>query len=294
MGIFIIDVMLLPEWVHHTLRIPYLLKTTKVGRGKTLVFLHGIASFGEIWSPVVEDLSHNYRCITLDLLGHGDSPKPTHVRYTPQEHLRSIRWTLFWHGVWGRPIVVGHSMGALLATHWASTHPRAIERLVLVAMPIYESRSSDSGKKRLEGLVDAGYLLFYRALRATPQRWAIRSAKALLRRSPNLVGQATLNEATWYPVVSSLQNTIELQTTGTDIKQLPEELPITVLYGTLDQLVLANNLKRAFLGRPHTRIIRVMVPHELTARYCRAVVRAIKTKEDPWYTALNMKIGSRK
>jgi len=282
-------IMVLPEWLHRTLRIPYLLKVTKTGSGRPIVFLHGLASFKEIWSPVTEVLSRDYCCISLDLLGHGRSPKPTHMQYTPHDHLRSIRWTLFWHGVWRRPIVVGHSMGALLATHWSVVYPREVARLVLVAMPIYAARTAASGKKRLEGLVDVGYLMFYRALRTTPRRWAIRSAKALMRRSPSLVGQASLDESTWYPVVSSLQNTVELQTASADIAALDERLPITVLYGTLDQLVLASNLKKAFLGRPHTRIMRVLVPHELTPRYCRAIVRAIKTKEDPWYTTQKMK-----
>lgn len=281
--------MIIPESLHSALRIPYLLKVTRTGRGQPIIFLHGLASFKDIWIPVTEQLAHEYQCICIDLLGHGQSPKPTNIEYTPREHLRSIRWTLFWHGVWWRTTVVGHSMGAVLATYWASVYPRQISRLVLIAMPIYISRFADSNKKHLEGLIDAGYLMFYRALRATPRRWAIRSAKALVRHSPGLVGQATLNESTWYPVVSSLRNSIELQTTSTDIGNLNASLPITVLYGTLDQLVLANNLKKAFLGRPHTRVMRVMAPHELTPHYCRAVTRAIRTKEDPWYTVQKLK-----
>lgn len=281
--------MLLPEKLHRLLGIPYLLKVTKTGKGRPIIFLHGIASFKEIWAPIIEDLSNDYQCFSIDLLGHGQSPKPTGLRYSSDNHIRSIRWSLFWHGVWRRPIVVGHSMGALLATSWASRYPRRVARLVLVAMPIYDSRAGSAKKKRLEGLVDVGYLLFYRALRALPQPWAIRSAKALMRRSPKLVNQVALNESTWYPVVSSLHNTIELQATKKEIANLDKSLPVTVLYGTLDQLVLASNLKKAFLGRPHTRVMRALASHELTPRYCRMIVRAIRTKEDPWFTSQNMK-----
>jgi pimeloyl-ACP methyl ester carboxylesterase len=282
--------MSLPEWIHRSLRMPYLLKTHRRGRGRPIVFLHGIASFKEIWEPIIDEISDQYNCIAIDLLGHGKSPKPTHIVYDPNTHLRSIRWTLFWKGVWRRPIVVGHSMGALLATYWASTHPREVRRLVLVAMPIYQKRDARNKSKRLEGLVDAGYLLFYRALRSAPQKWAVKSAQTLVRHTPSLVGQAMLNEATWYPVASSLSNTIEQQDTLTQINNLDDELAVTVLYGTRDHLVISQNLKSAFLGRAHTRIMRAPVPHEITPRHQKAIIRAINSNEDPWYVTQTVRL----
>lgn len=284
--------MLLPDRLHRVLGLPYLLKVRRQGSGRPIVFLHGIASFKEIWSPVIDELSEQYRCVSIDLLGHGASPKPTHISYDPRNHLRSIRWTLFWKGIWRKPIVVGHSMGALLATHWASTYPREVSRLVLVAMPIYRRREAEKRPQRLEGLIDAGYLMFYRALRSAPKPWAIRSAQALVRHSPSLVGQAMLDEASWYPVASSLSRTIEKQKTRQEVRALPAELPITVLYGTRDHLVIAQNLKTAFLGRAHTRIMRAPVPHELTPRHCRTIIRAIRNPEDPWYVVQTVKLSS--
>jgi pimeloyl-ACP methyl ester carboxylesterase len=276
--------MVLPEWLHRALRLPYRLRFRSQGSGPTLIFLHGLAADSKIWQPVIDELASRYRCVTLDLLGHGASPKPTHVAYTVQEHLRSVRWTLWWHGIWGRKTLVGHSMGSIISLHWAASKPRQVKRLVLVAMPLYRTQSSQESSKRLEGFLDAGYLRFYRALRAVPKQWSIRSAQALVRLTPSLTGQAMVDEATWYPVASSLQYTIERQTALAEILELDERLPITVLYGTLDNLVLATNLKRAFLGRPHTRIMRAIVPHELNARHCKAVVKAIRSTEDPWYT----------
>ena len=69
--------MILPEWFHRTLRLPYLLKVHRSGRrGPTVIFLHGLASFGTVWDPAVSMLSRSHRCVIIDLLGHGESAKP--------------------------------------------------------------------------------------------------------------------------------------------------------------------------------------------------------------------------
>jgi len=263
--------------LYDKLHFPHLLKTTISGRGKTtVVLLHGLAGNRHIWDPVMRSLEHHYHCVSIDLLGHNDSPKPTNIDYTIDAHLDSIRWTLFWRGIWGKKILVGHSMGSLISVHWARRFPRGVQRLVLVAMPLYRRIEPDAKRlKRFEGMVDGVYLRFYQALRSAPQSWTIRSAQGLIKRLPGLVGQASLSAETWYPVASSLKSTIEDQITTQEIAELSETLPIDVIYGALDQLVLSSNLVRTFGERPNVRLRRVLTAHEISPIYIRAVVRAI-------------------
>lgn len=268
--------MFLPEWLHRTFRIPYMLKFSRRGKGPVVVFLHGLASYQGIWAPTEKKLASKYTCITLDLLGHGQSPKPTHMMYTVDDHLRSIRWTLFWHGVFGRFSLVGHSMGSVIGLHYAAKYPKRMSRIIACALPIYKDRSSLENRKRFEGLLDASYLRFYQVLRTAPKSLVIRSANRLVKLMPSIDEQTIISEETWYPVVSSLQNTIEKHTIPADIAALREDLPVTLIYGSIDNLVITANLKQAFADRPNTRFVRIFSGHEVTHSMTRAIVEAVE------------------
>ncbi|MFO0974291.1 MAG: alpha/beta hydrolase [Phycisphaerae bacterium] len=84
----------------------------------TLLFLHGMGSSKVAWKDVTPALEADYRCITLDLLGHGDSDKPTeNISYamgTQADIVRKFIAELRLNNV----VLVGHSYGggsALLA-----------------------------------------------------------------------------------------------------------------------------------------------------------------------------------
>lgn len=89
------------------------------GSGAPVVFLHGLTFDGTSWEPVVDRLSGEFRCVTVDLPGHGETPGPPRPLARVAGELAELLDALAVE----RPVVVGHSMGAVLALLYAARHP---------------------------------------------------------------------------------------------------------------------------------------------------------------------------
>lgn len=86
-----------------------------------IVFIHGMTFSKETWDPVVDRLRDGFRCLVVDLPGHGGS---TGSGADPRAVVARIQSTLVSSSV-VRPVVVGHSAGALHATAYAAAHATA-------------------------------------------------------------------------------------------------------------------------------------------------------------------------
>ncbi|MBI3235093.1 MAG: alpha/beta hydrolase [Bacteroidetes bacterium] len=115
----------------------YQIKFYKCGEGtKTLVFLHGLANASQVWFPLIESLSTQYTCITFDWPGCGFSSK-TKANYDADFYLGVIK-NIYSHFELRQPTLVGHSMGAQWATHWAIQHSEKVDQLHLIAPAGFE------------------------------------------------------------------------------------------------------------------------------------------------------------
>ena len=98
----------------------------------TVVLLHGVTLDAELtWSAAVPALAARFRVLTLDLRGHGDGP-PARVPYRLEECaddvaavVRALRT--------GPVIVVGYSMGGMVAQSFWRRHRKLTAGLVLCA-----------------------------------------------------------------------------------------------------------------------------------------------------------------
>lgn len=108
-----------------------------VATGPAVVFLHGLTGSGRYWYRVADRLRGAGRELRLvDLLGFGRSPWPD-GDYTLAEHLAALDAWRATAGLADRPLVlVGHSLGALLAPEWA-THTPHVRGAVLIGLPVY-------------------------------------------------------------------------------------------------------------------------------------------------------------
>jgi pimeloyl-ACP methyl ester carboxylesterase len=96
-----------------------------------LLLIHGITSSSATWDPVIPALSEHARVIAPDLLGHGDSDKPT-GDYSLGSFASGLRDLLDYLGH-ERVTIVGHSLGGGVAMQFAYQYPERCERVVLVS-----------------------------------------------------------------------------------------------------------------------------------------------------------------
>src|SRR5690606_18635077 len=91
------------------------------------------------FEKLVPMLTDRHRVISIDLLGFGGSVAPPKTRFTLEDHVDSLSRTLGSLRLRSPFILVGHSMGSLISSRYAATHPWRLSRLVLVSPPIYVS-----------------------------------------------------------------------------------------------------------------------------------------------------------
>jgi pimeloyl-ACP methyl ester carboxylesterase len=102
------------------------------GNGQVVLLLHGKNFNASDWETTVASLAAaGFRCIAPDQVGFGKSSKPAAYQFSFAQLAASTRALLASLGV-TRSVVVGHSMGGMLAGHYAVQYPGATERLVLV------------------------------------------------------------------------------------------------------------------------------------------------------------------
>lgn len=112
------------------------------GEGPPLVFVHGFLNDASVWSGVIDELEGDFRCIAVDLPGHGRSPGNGPGTYGRDDVLDDIRRVLDECGV-EQSVLVGHSLGGYLSLALAIEDPDRVTGIGLVgAGPGFRSRTS--------------------------------------------------------------------------------------------------------------------------------------------------------
>ncbi len=95
-----------------------------------LLLHHGLASSQRIWDLMVPHLLRRFRVVTYDARGHGLSAKPT-SGYGFDPIVADARAVIRATGL-RRPLIAGHSWGAMVALELAARYPRSVGAAVLV------------------------------------------------------------------------------------------------------------------------------------------------------------------
>lgn len=100
-------------------------------QGKTpVILLHGYTDSWRSFEKVIPKFSSEYYVVALTHRGHGGSSKPT-AGYQIQDFANDVAAFISEKKL-KRCIIVGHSLGGLIAQHVAISHPQHTQSLVLV------------------------------------------------------------------------------------------------------------------------------------------------------------------
>lgn len=250
-------------------RLPLLHVASDEGSGPAVVLVHGIASSSVTFELLTPLLVERHRTIAIDLLGFGESPSPKGASYTIEEHVSALANTIDTLDLKEKFVLVGHSMGSLIATRYAARHHHRLVKLVLVSPPVYVTPAA-IGDPRERAAMDL-YLRAYEYLR-TNKRFTMRNAARLARISP-IKNVLEVSERNWNAFVLSLQNLIESQTTISDLASVA--VPIEFVYGNLDPFLNSAGLRIVRQLRNVTMHKVEVNDHLIRHRMARVVATAI-------------------
>ena len=107
-----------------------------------VVFLHGNSILAEDWSlSILDQAARQRRCIAFDRPGHGYSEQPPGA-YGAAEQAAILRAGARALGL-ERPIILGHSLGGIVALAWALNHPDEVGGVVFLSGYAYPTPRAD-------------------------------------------------------------------------------------------------------------------------------------------------------
>ena len=107
-----------------------------------LFFVHGFLNDAGVWTKVIDELDNDFRCIAVDLPGHGRSQGTGAGTYGRDQVLHDLRAVMDETDC-GPAVMVGHSLGGYLSLAMAIEDPERVSGLGLVgAGPGFRSPTS--------------------------------------------------------------------------------------------------------------------------------------------------------
>lgn len=121
--------------------------TSGDGGQPTVLFLHGFMGSSDEWKNIVAALDDRFRCVAVDLPGHGKSVVLPEEGYTMDGSANALLRLLDDLEI-RRASIAGYSMGGRLALYFSLRHPERCEKLFLEsASPGLESEEERTARR---------------------------------------------------------------------------------------------------------------------------------------------------
>ncbi len=262
--------------IHRWLRVPYTLNVRSYQSPKnpraTVILLHGIGSSVKMWQRMIESkiIDQDIRVLAVDLLGFGDSPRPDWKVYDVATQSKSLTATLLTQMITGPIIIVGHSLGALVATNYAHSSPKSVHSLILCSPPFYrpegKSRFTERKLRSLYRKIIASEKINRLLITDLAQKYQLINPGYRVNKSNLSIFLDTLDAA----IIN--QNSLQQITDIT--------APVDLIYGRLDPVVINKNLQELVADNDNVTLTCTFSSHEIDKRYAKLVAEKINQHAD--------------
>jgi len=195
------------------------------GEGKPVIFIHGWAASSNFWYKQVEFFSRLYKIVTYDLRGHGDSDKPSPGDYS-LDRLVEDHVELCSHLNISHLIVIGHSLGSLIALKSYFKLEPSIEKLVLISPPLHTVKAGRLQTALLKLILRSEMIS---RLLITPFLFGPKTEKGIIE-----FVRSESTKASKYALVECLRNT-SYPNLLQDLAKV--NVPVLIFYGGYERLV---------------------------------------------------------
>jgi pimeloyl-ACP methyl ester carboxylesterase len=234
-----------------------------------IVFLHGLSMARSTWARFLPDLEERFRVVRLDQRGHGESSDAG--SYVLDSYLADT--VAFLEGVVRGPsILVGHSLGGVIAHGVTQARPDLVRAALLEDPPLYViDRMNDGLSREDASSVAAMFPLMQNVCREMQARNApVAEYEAMLAAVPSLSGAGTMADAIGPEGVRAMARALsqldpEIFTpaidgsaiSGTPDTSEPLERAVTVLRAdpALGPAFSAEDEGRFLQTNPHARVV---------------------------------------
>jgi pimeloyl-ACP methyl ester carboxylesterase len=101
----------------------------KLGKGESLIILHGLFGSLDNWMTLAKTLAEKFEVFIVDARNHGNSPHSDEFNY---EVMADDLYEFIIQNQIINPIVLGHSMGGKTAMQFAMNYPTKLSKLIVV------------------------------------------------------------------------------------------------------------------------------------------------------------------
>jgi pimeloyl-ACP methyl ester carboxylesterase len=221
-----------------------------------ILFLHGFGSSLQTWDSWSEDLSKEYRVISVDLPGFGLTGEDPSGIYTDARSVEVLEAFLKELQI-PQVVLVGNSMGGKFAWQFTARYPDQVAKLVLISPDGYASPGMEYGKKPdIPAIAELYRYFFSKAFLAMNLEPAYANPKTLTDGLVNRYYDLMLAPGVRGAILSRMQQTI-LQDPVPFLSAI--QVPTLLMWGEKDAFIPIANSNDYLKAMPNAK--RVSLPN---------------------------------